>query len=91
VALGYAGFKGLRNYIGKPDIFGRKFKYSRTNVADSLATAAALCMGEGVEQQPLAIITEAPVDFCEWVNVNEGRITLKDDMYWPLLKNLKQD
>ena len=56
VALGYAGFQGIRDYRGKPDIFGRKFKFSRTNVADSLATAAVLVMGEGNERQPLAII-----------------------------------
>lgn len=40
VTLGYSGFNGLRSYIGRPDIFGRTFKMSRTNVADSLATAA---------------------------------------------------
>ncbi len=57
VALGYAGFKGVKNYIGERDIFGRKFKYSKTNVADSLATAAVVCMGEGAERQPLTIIT----------------------------------
>src|SRR3989344_7657327 len=37
VALGYAGFKGLRDYRGKGDIFGRKFAFSMSNVADSLA------------------------------------------------------
>src|SRR6185369_10169333 len=25
VALGYAGFKGIKDYVGLPDIFGRKF------------------------------------------------------------------
>ena len=51
VALGYAGFRGLKDYCGRPDIFGRKFKFSRVNVADSLATAAVFVMGEGREQQ----------------------------------------
>ena len=36
---------------------------SKTDVADSLATAAVLCMGEGKEQQPLALITNALVEF----------------------------
>ncbi|MGB3073127.1 MAG: coenzyme F420-0:L-glutamate ligase [Candidatus Moraniibacteriota bacterium] len=40
IALGYAGFRGLRDYRGKPDIYGRKLKFSSTDVADSLATAA---------------------------------------------------
>ncbi|MEJ0001981.1 MAG: coenzyme F420-0:L-glutamate ligase [bacterium] len=56
VALGYAGFKGIRDYRGKKDIFGRVLKMSQTDVADSLATAAVLSMGEGREQQPLALI-----------------------------------
>src|SRR3989344_9547799 len=36
-AIGYAGFKGVRDYRGTPDIFGRKLKLSRTDVAASLA------------------------------------------------------
>lgn len=45
VALGYAGFRGVKDYRGTPDIFGRKFKFSRTDVADSLATAAVFAIG----------------------------------------------
>ncbi len=71
VALGYAGFKGIYNYIGKKDIFGRVLKMSQTDIADSLATAAVLCMGEGNEQQPLAIATDTPVVFTEKVNKKE--------------------
>lgn len=84
VALGYAGFRGIKDYRGKPDIFGRKFKFSRTDVADSLAAAAVLVMGEGNEQQPLAIIEGAPVEFCDRVNRRELHIDMKEDMYRPL-------
>src|SRR3989344_1870339 len=55
VALGYAGFCGIKDYKNTPDIFGRKFKFSRVDIADSVATAAVLVMGEGREKQPLAI------------------------------------
>src|SRR3989344_2472484 len=81
VALGYAGFKGARDYRGKPDIFKRKFIFSRTNVADSLATTAVLVMGEGNEQQPLAIIQQAPVEFCEKTNRKELIIDPADDVH----------
>lgn len=90
VALGYAGFCGIRSYVGTPDIFGRKFKFSRTNIADSLATGAVLVMGEGNEQQPLAVIEKAPIKFCDKVNKNELRIDIKDDMYHPLFSKLKK-
>lgn len=86
VALGYAGFRGLRDYRGLPDIFGRRLHFSRTNVADCLASAAVLTMGEGDEQQPLAIIKNAPVEFYERVNHKELLIPPKDDMYSPVLR-----
>ena len=84
IALGYAGFKGLRDYRGKPDIFGRKLKVTEVDIADSLATASALVMGEGRERQPLAVIEDAPVEFCETVNRKELRIAAKKDIFRPL-------
>lgn len=88
MALGYAGFKGIRNYVGTKDIFGRVLKMSRTDIADSLATSAVLCMGEGKERQPLAIITEAPIVFTKKVDREELIINPKNDLYAPLFKNL---
>jgi len=88
VALGYAGFKGIRNYIGKKDIFGRKLKMSQTDITDSLATAAVLCMGEGKEQQPIALIKNAPVEFTEKINKKELLINIKDDLYLPLFRSI---
>lgn len=89
-ALGYAGFKGVRDYRGKKDIFERKMEMSRTNVADSIATTATLVMGEGREQQPLALMTGAPVEFKGEINKKELQIPAKEDIFWPLLKNIKK-
>src|SRR3989344_6550825 len=86
VALGYAGVKGLRDYRGKKDMFGRKLKFTQTDVADSPATAAVLTMGEGEERQPLCIIDDAPVEFAKRVNRRELVIAPKDDMYRPLFR-----
>jgi coenzyme F420-0:L-glutamate ligase len=88
VALGYAGFKGLKRYQKKLDIFGRPFKYSRVDVADSLATAAVLCMGEGAERQPLALISGAPVEYADWIDKNELKIDIKEDLYGPLFRKI---
>ena len=88
VAIGYAGFRGVRDYRGKPDLFGRLLHVSRTDVADSLATAAVLLMGEAKECQPLATIEDAPVEFCERIDRNELKISLEDDMYRPLFTHL---
>lgn len=88
VALGYAGFKGIRDYRGTPDIFDRPFHFSRTDVADSLATAAVVVMGEGNEQYPLACISEAPVKYCDVVDRNELSIDLSEDMYAPFFAHV---
>ena len=90
VALGYAGFKGLKDYRGLKDIFGRKFHFEKSDIADSLATAAVLVMGEGSERQPLTVITGAPVDFVERIDKKELRIDIKEDVYQPLFARIKR-
>jgi len=84
VALGYAGFSGIKDYRGSPDLFGRKLKMTRVDIADSLATSAVLLMGEGRERRPLAIIEDAPVEFRNRVNRQELIIPVADDLYLPL-------
>ena len=88
VALGYSGFCGIKNYIGKKDIFGRKLKMSKTDIADSLATSAVLCMGEGKEQQPLALIMDAPIIFTNKTNKKELLINPREDIYKPIFDKL---
>lgn len=83
VSIAYAGFKGLRSYVGKKDLFGNEFKVSRVNTVDSLAAAAVVCMGEGKEKQPLAVIEGAPVEWVSKVDSKELYIDPKDDVYRP--------
>jgi len=90
IVLGYAGFKGIRKYKGKRDLFNRTFVFERVDIADSLATSAVLLMGEGNERKPLALITEAPIDFTEKINRKELVIDPKEDMYLPLFQNIKK-
>ena len=86
IALGYAGFRGLRDYRGKKDMFGRRLKYTQTDLADSLASAAIAVMGEGNERQPLCVIEDAPVDFTRRVSKRELIVAPEIDMYRPLFK-----
>lgn len=88
VSLGYAGFCGIRDYCGKPDIFGRKFKFSRTNVSDSLASTAVFVMGEGNERIPLVVIEGALVEFSDRTYRKELNIDIEDDMYGPLFRKI---
>lgn len=90
IAVGYVGFKGLRRYKGSKDLFGNVLQFSRTDVADSLATSAVLLMGEGNECQPLAIIKDTPVVFTNKLNKKELYIDPKEDMYQPLFEKIKK-
>ena len=60
LALASAGFEPLRDYRGTPDIFGRAFKAEQANLADGLAAAAVVAMGEGSECTPAALVSDIP-------------------------------
>lgn len=85
-AVGYAGFEGVKDLRGQPDIFGQPLQTTLVDVADSLATAAALVMGEANEQCPLCIIEQAPVVFTEKTDRDELKYPLENDLYAPLLQ-----
>jgi putative folate metabolism gamma-glutamate ligase len=90
IAIAHSGFQALNSYIGKPDIFGRLMRAEQANIVDSLATAAVTEMGEGDEQQPLAVITDTKfVNFQDRNPTKEElarlHISLEDDVYASLL------
>jgi len=94
VAVCHSGFSGLNNYIGAPDIFGKKMRVTKQNVMDALAVSAVLVMGEGREQTPVAIISDLP--FVQFLRGNPSKrdltalhISIDDDLYAPMLKGVK--
>lgn len=95
IAIGFWGFKPLRDYRGKKDVFGRVLKMETSNLPDSLASAAVLEMGEGREQTPISIITDIP--YLEFTNTLPKekigdfsfKIPEKEDMFYPLISAVK--
>jgi coenzyme F420-0:L-glutamate ligase / coenzyme F420-1:gamma-L-glutamate ligase len=57
VALGAAGLPALLNRRGEPDRGGRKLEVTEVALADQLASAAGLIMGEGAEGLPAVLIS----------------------------------
>jgi coenzyme F420-0:L-glutamate ligase/coenzyme F420-1:gamma-L-glutamate ligase len=53
VALGAAGLPALHNMIGAPDLFGRPMRVTEVAIADELASAASLLMGQADEGTPV--------------------------------------
>lgn len=56
IALGVAGFQPIRDRRGETDLFGRVLQVKQTAVADELASAAELVIGQADEGVPVAII-----------------------------------
>ncbi|MEM3617389.1 MAG: coenzyme F420-0:L-glutamate ligase [Candidatus Bathyarchaeia archaeon] len=67
LALATAGFKPVVDCRGKKDIFGKKLAITLHAVADDLASAAHLLMGETSEAIPAVLIKEAPISFDDGV------------------------
>lgn len=61
ISLAIAGFEGVRDLRGKLDLYGRKIRITQENVADNLASAATIVMGETTEKVPIVIIRNTPV------------------------------
>ena len=59
-ALGVAGVPGVEDLRGKPDLFGRKLRSSELAVADELASAASLMMGQAGEGHPVVLVRGFP-------------------------------
>lgn len=89
IAIGYFGFKPIKDYRGKKDIFGREFKMETSNLPDSLAAAAVLVMGEGAEIQPIAVIEDCPG--LEFTSITDNSLIIeeKEDMFYPFLSSVK--
>jgi dihydrofolate synthase / folylpolyglutamate synthase len=94
VAVAHSGFLALNDYVGRTDLFGRTLRMTRVNVADALAAAAVLLMGEGDEQTPLALIQDLP--FVQFQprdptveEIQALHIDLDDDLYAPLLGSVQ--
>ena len=63
LALATAGFQPIKDNRGEKDLFGRPIFITRQAVADDLASAAHLLMGEATQKTPAILIKDAPVNF----------------------------
>jgi len=62
VAIGASGLPALLDLRGKPDLFGRALRITQVGLADELAAAASLLMGQADEATPIVLIRGAPYE-----------------------------
>lgn len=87
ISIGFFGLEPLFDYRGKKDIFGRKLKYTQSNIVDALSAMAVLLMGEGSERIPMVI--GRGLNFIKFTNKDSYKklvIDPKKDLYYPILK-----
>jgi len=60
VAIGIAGLPGLEDLRGNPDLFGYTLQVTQVGVADELAAAASLMMGQAAEGTPVVHVRGFP-------------------------------
>ena len=95
ISLAHYGFLPLKDYRAMPDLFGRAFGVTQKNIADGLAAAAVLVMGEGAEQTPIALITDVPfIEFREKPFQSKKifsslEVPIAEDLYAPLFAGIR--
>ncbi len=90
IAIGFYGFEPQKDYRKEKDIFGRKFKHTRTDIVDALAVAAVYEMGEGNERTPFVIIRDVDLEFTDKSTYRKLIMPIKGDIYYPMLKIFKK-
>ena len=71
VAIGVAGIKPIRDRRGEKDLFGYVLRIKQTAVADELASAAELVIGQANEGIPVAIIRGYKYQIAEGASAKE--------------------
>lgn len=62
-ALAVSGFDPLQSEVGRTDLFGRALRMTHEAIADQLATAANMVMGNANQSTPAAIIRDHGIPF----------------------------
>ena len=65
VALGAAGVPALLDLRGETDLFGRRLQITQVGLADELASAASLLMGQSREGCPVVLLRGVPYQLRE--------------------------
>jgi coenzyme F420-0:L-glutamate ligase/coenzyme F420-1:gamma-L-glutamate ligase len=61
-AIGVSGFPALADLRGQPDLFGRPLQITEVGLADELAAAASLMMGQAGEGAPVVLARGVPYE-----------------------------
>ncbi len=81
VAIGVAGFKPIRDCRAERDLYGNRVSITRHALADDLASAAHLVMGETDGQVPAVLVKDVPIFLTEEANPDSMLISERDCLF----------
>lgn len=85
IAIGWSGFEGVQDERGAKDLFGKEMHYTRIAIADNLASAANLLMGETDAAIPFVIVRGLDVNWTDKkASEDDYFIGPEDCLYKPL-------
>jgi coenzyme F420-0:L-glutamate ligase len=85
IALGISGFKPIEDLRGKKDLYERPMRIKRLAIADNIASAALIVMGETSESIPVAIVRGAKVTYGDY-DIEEAKIPIEECLIMHLFK-----
>lgn len=88
LAVGSSGFHPVRDHRGTPDIYERKIKVTRTNIADDIASSAHLLMGEANERIGAVVVRGAPVCLEKVEGSRKTRLSVSRCLIASSMKNI---
>ncbi|UCD39977.1 MAG: coenzyme F420-0:L-glutamate ligase [Candidatus Bathyarchaeota archaeon] len=81
LAIGVAGFKPIKDCRVERDVYGKRIHITRHALADDLASAAHLVMGETTARIPAVLIKNAPVILSEECDPNSMTIPAEQCLF----------
>jgi coenzyme F420-0:L-glutamate ligase len=81
LAIGIAGFEGVRDCREDRDLYGNPISITRHALADDVASAAHLLMGEVGEKMPVILIKNAPIRLREQIDPESMIISPNDCLF----------
>ncbi|MBP7120058.1 MAG: coenzyme F420-0:L-glutamate ligase [Methanolinea sp.] len=88
VAIGCAGIPSVLDARGRNDLFGRPLVVTRQALADNLASAAEVVMGEADERTPAALIRGLGIPITDVTGIES--ISAEDCLFMGLLEKSKK-
>ncbi len=83
-ALAVAGIDPIKSEIGSADLFGRELHVTSEALADQLATAANMLMGNAAQSTPAAIVRNHEIPFSPYIGWVHG-IEPEEDLFRRIL------